>query len=240
MDPLHQESYDALYEGARTLYQQHLLSPANVDIGCVLVKILRLRQSCNHIDACLEREEFKNPEMRHSEMSSSKIDKIMEILGNVPQGEKTIIFSQWSQTLQILTYHLQEANVEYFQYNGSMSISQKNSVLEQFRKTPTSAVLLMTLQSGSLGLNLSDCSNNVILIDSWFNKALEEQAIDRVYRIGQTKEVRVDRLVVVSSIESWLLAMKNEKSLVDSQFHKEGLVYTINHGLLSSILGQYI
>ena len=178
LDPLHQESYDALYEGARTMYQQYLLNPSLVDISCVLTKILRLRHSCNHIDACLEAEDYRQPKLRHPNVASAKFEKIMELIQEMPAGDKMIIYSQWSQTLDLLTQRLREDNITYYQYNGEMTLTQKNSILDQFRKVPTSAVLLMTIQSGASAVNLADAASHIILCESWWNRALEEQAID--------------------------------------------------------------
>jgi SNF2 family DNA or RNA helicase len=238
LDPFHQEAYTALYEGARTLYQQYLLNPELVDINCVLTKILRLRQCCNHIDSCLDETDYRNPEMRHDEMSSSKFDKILELIGELPTGEKMIVFSQWTQTLDILAQHLQKENIEYLQYHGDLSISQKNAVLNRFQKG-SAQVMLMTIQSGGVGLNLTMASK-CVLVDPWFNKALEEQAIDRIYRIGQTRPVEIHRFYATDTIEGWLISMKSEKEKINVSFHQTGEIYTINKAMLSQILGKYI
>src|SRR5207244_5272519 len=120
---------------------------------------------------------------------------------------------------------------------GNMSSDERNRTLLQFR-TGNVNILLITLMAGGVGLNLN-CANHVVLLDSWWNKSVENQAIDRVHRIGQTKQVYVYKLLVKNTIEEWISDMKDEKALIEPSF-RENKVYHIDKGKLKEILKKYV
>lgn len=121
-----------------------------------------------------------------------------------------------------------------------MSIDDKNKTIDQYKNDQCKArVLLITLTAGGVGLNLY-FANHVIIMDSWWNPATEEQAIDRVYRIGQRKTVEVHRLYMRDTIEEWLIRMKDEKKLVDQQWNENDRIYQPDKRLLAKLLRRYI
>lgn len=152
----------------------------------VLTKILRLRQYCN---------------------KGVKERKVRQILDAVNDGEKTIIFSQFVQTLEMLEVQL--ADYEPLMYHGGLNGSQKESILEQFANGE-SRVLLMSLKAGGVGLNITS-ANHVIMYEPWWNLSIEEQAWARVHRLGQTKQVHIHRFKVLYTIEEWLHLLQEEK-----------------------------
>jgi SNF2 family DNA or RNA helicase len=237
-DDQHLETYLELQEEVKEVYEAYLASPTHFNYGCLLVKILRLRQCCNHIDAILSQDLFKLPDNRHDELSSAKFDQIVKIIQHAPDHDKLIVFSQWDHSLKLLGHQLTQSKICYLEYNGSLNISSRNNILEQFSKGE-SRVLLLTLGSGGIGLNLT-CANHVILMDSWWNPALENQAIDRVYRIGQTKSVEVHRLCMKETIEEWMDKIKQEKNTIEHKFHDDNEIYEIDRPMLSKILHQFI
>ena len=207
-----------------------------VNFTVLLTKILRLRQCCNTPDASLGSNESHD----YNEISSPKFDKILEILLNMPEDEKVIIFSQWAKTLTLLSDLLKRFELNHMMYHGDQTFEQRNAVIRQFKTDGgDNKILLMSLTAGGIGLDLS-CANHVILIDSWFNDAVEQQAIDRVYRIGQTKDVHVHRLYMMNSIEAWMSEMKLEKSTVDQRFHQDKQVYRIDQTKLTSLLHHFL
>ncbi|EPY51093.1 ATP-dependent DNA helicase Rhp16b [Schizosaccharomyces cryophilus OY26] len=153
---------------------------------------------------------------------SSKVKKILCILKGEGQHEKegksiptgkTIIFSQFTTFLDILEPHLVAAKTKFVRYDGKMANPAREESLRILRDDNDVRVLLCSLKCGALGLNLT-CASRVILSDVWWNPAIEDQAIDRVHRIGQTKDVFVYKLVVANSIEERIVALQEEKRLI--------------------------
>lgn len=101
-----------------------------------------------------------------------------------------------------------------------MNANAKEMVLGKYRLDRTT-ILLVSLKCGSVGLNLT-CANRVILLDVWWNPAVENQAIDRVHRFGQTKEVFVNRITILNSVEDRILALQQQKQDVINQVLAEG------------------
>jgi SNF2 family DNA or RNA helicase len=234
-DDQHKAQYNLVYEDMKITTDDYKNHPSLSQLGLVMTKILRLRQVCNHPDASYDEEDYKNPHNRHPDQSSAKFTEILRILSQIPEGEKVIIFSQWRHTFRVLKTYLTRPVLEY---NGKKTISDRNQVIQDFKQGPV-PIMLITLTSGGVGLDLS-CANHVIMIDSWWNQALEAQAIDRVYRIGQTKPVEVHCMYMTNSIEDWMLKMKEEKFRVDTTFHDESDIYSVNKEMLKELLHRFI
>ncbi|PWY85763.1 hypothetical protein BO94DRAFT_566501 [Aspergillus sclerotioniger CBS 115572] len=128
---------------------------------------------------------------------SSKIEALIKILtaqGQAP-GTKTVVFSQWTSFLNLIEPHLQRHGIGFARIDGKMtSINRDNSTL-RFSTDPTCTVLLASLSVCSVGLNLV-AANQAVLADSWWAPAIEDQAVDRVYRLGQKRET-TDRVLAV-------------------------------------------
>ena len=110
------------------------------------------------------------------------------------RGEKTVVFSQFARFLDVLEHALQQHGVRYTRLDGSMSRDLRGENMRRFHCDASITVLLATLKSGGMGLNLV-VANNVLLTDPWWNAAAELQAMDRVHRVGQVRKVRVVRFV---------------------------------------------
>ena len=91
--------------------------------------------------------------------------------------------------------------------DGSMSLQQRKWVLDKFSRDPSVRIMLISLRAGGVGLNLTD-ADCVILTDAWWNPSVEDQAIDRVHRLGQLRELRVYRLICTNSVESKMLLLQ--------------------------------
>ncbi|KAI8147061.1 SNF2 family N-terminal domain-containing protein [Fennellomyces sp. T-0311] len=146
--------------------------------------------------------------------SSTKIDKMLEILRETRRAtknkDKTIVFSQFTAFLDIVEQPLRDHEFTYVRYDGSMTLRQREEVLHKFMTEPKYTVLLVSTKCGSLGLNLT-VANRVILMDVWWNPALENQAIDRVHRIGQRKSVEVHRIFINNTVEDRILTLQRKK-----------------------------
>jgi SNF2 family DNA or RNA helicase len=236
-DEAHSDEYSMMLSETKELYEKYIAHPSRQEYGAVIVKILRMRQCCNHMDAHLNPEQYKVRKNRHDKASSAKFDKTIQLIKQAG-NEKTLVFSQWTHSLDVLSRHLHKNGISYLQYDGSLDIAGKNELLEEFRDGPIN-VMLITLTSGGIGLDMS-YANHVILMDSWWNQALEDQAIDRVYRIGQMKRVDVHRLYMANTIEHWMIEMKREKHTVDTQFHDGGDIYEPDKGLLKKLLHRFL
>jgi SNF2 family DNA or RNA helicase len=149
--------------------------------------------------------------------SSQKIDTMLEILLKTREdshgGDKTIIFSQFTTMLDVMERPLQVNGFKFGRYDGGMSLTERTRVIEQFHNDPAMEVLIVSTKCGSLGLNLT-VANRVILMDVWWNPALENQAIDRVHRIGQTKNVEVHRLFINDTVEDRILELQRKKQQI--------------------------
>ncbi|KAL6136145.1 hypothetical protein ACLB2K_061446 [Fragaria x ananassa] len=110
-------------------------------------------------------------------------------------GSKSIVFSQWTAFLDLLQISLSRSNIPFLRLDGTLSQQQREKVLKQFSEDSDILVLLMSLKAGGVGINLTAASNAFVL-DPWWNPAVEEQAVMRIHRIGQTKSVMIKRFIV--------------------------------------------
>lgn len=168
-----------------------------------LTAILRLRQIClspQIIDA-------------KADLDSPKIDYLVCALDEVIQEKNAaLVFSQFTTCLDIVEIQLKKAGIEFLRIDGSTPTQQRKKIVETFQceNSPIS-VLLLSLKTGGVGLNLTRASY-VYHLDPWWNPAVENQASDRAYRIGQKNSVFVNRLVMHHTIEEKMMKLKEEKS----------------------------
>ena len=128
-----------------------------------------------------------------------------------PRHAKAVVFSQWTHMLDLVGYVLERSNITFVRLDGSMSQQARQKKLKKFRNRPDIQVMVMSLKAGSLGLNLT-CASLVVLLDPWWNPAVEDQAINRCHRIGQTRKVEVLRLIVNDTCEERMLTLQRMKS----------------------------
>lgn len=157
--------------------------------------------------------------------SSAKIRKILELLDAIEErgeGEKTIIFSQFTSMLDLIEPFLKADGIKYvrckrcrlhlqyshfdlrFPDDGSMTKPDREEALRKIKTSSSTRVILISFKAGSTGLNLT-CCNNVILVDLWWNPALEDQAFDRAHRLGQKRTVNIHKLSVPGTVEERIL-----------------------------------
>ncbi|CAM9969208.1 unnamed protein product [Ectocarpus sp. 12 AP-2014] len=125
-------------------------------------------------------------------------------------GAKAVVFSQWTHMLDLAEASIARGGRTFRRLDGAMSQQQRESALKGFATDESITVMLVSLKAGGVGLNLTAAST-VILLDPWWNPAVEEQAIDRIHRLGQLNEVSVKRFVVSGTVEDKMLALQEVK-----------------------------
>jgi len=147
-------------------------------------------------------------ELSKSLTASTKITHILDILKS--ESRKTIIFSQFTSMLEQIAPFLKAENIPFEKYYGSMPNPKREASLHALRSDPSVMVLLCSLKCGALGLNLV-AANRVILVDPWWNPQVSEQAIDRVHRIGQARDVDVYELTIKATVEERIMQLQEKK-----------------------------
>ncbi|RCH98559.1 DNA helicase rad5 [Rhizopus stolonifer] len=144
---------------------------------------------------------------------STKISALIKLLHQYhKENHKTVVFSQFTSFLDIIGEALDHENIHFTRLDGSHSQVQREKVLSTFSKEDQSGacVLLISLRAGGVGLNLT-CASRVVMMDPWWNFAIEAQAIDRIHRLGQLKDVKVTRFVIKESVEERILEIQDSK-----------------------------
>ncbi|MDR2630616.1 MAG: DEAD/DEAH box helicase family protein, partial [Spirochaetaceae bacterium] len=167
----------------------------------ILTLLTSLKQVCDHPRV------YDKESPPRSELSGKArllVTLLQEILAN---REKVLVFSQYVETLSCLAAIIQkELDEAALVYHGGLTQSRRNEVLDRFQNDNASPILLVSLKAGGLGLNLTAASR-VIHYDLWYNPAVENQATDRAFRIGQTRKVFVHRFITQNSFEEKIDAM---------------------------------
>ncbi|CAO2655269.1 Nn.00g103330.m01.CDS01 [Neocucurbitaria sp. VM-36] len=131
------------------------------------------------------------------------------------KSTKSVVFSQFTSFLDLIEPALTRDHIPFLRFDGSISQKQRATILTEFTSSPRPYVLLLSLRAGGVGLNLT-CANKVFMMDPWWSFAVEAQAIDRVHRMGQEREVKVIRFVVEGSIEEKMLRIQDRKKFIAS------------------------
>ncbi|KDQ60258.1 hypothetical protein JAAARDRAFT_205244 [Jaapia argillacea MUCL 33604] len=146
-------------------------------------------------------------------LPSTKMKFMMESLKkNAKENpeEKTLIISQWTQCLSLVSNYLEEEGILHVKYQGDMNRAKRDQAVRVFMSKDKATVMLMSLKCGGVGLNLTR-ANRVISLDLGWSEAVESQAFDRVHRLGQMRDVVVQRLVVSDTVEDRVLALQERK-----------------------------
>jgi SNF2 family DNA or RNA helicase len=163
--------------------------------GLVLATMAKLKQVCNH-PAHLLKDGSRLPGR------SGKLERLEEICAEVvEQGEKALVFTQYSEFGTMLQPHL-EARLgrPVLWLHGGTTKRRRDELVRRFQQDTEPAVFLLSLKAAGTGLNLT-AANHVVHVDRWWNPAVEDQATDRAFRIGQTKNVQVRKFICVGTME---------------------------------------
>ncbi|XP_071090765.1 transcription termination factor 2-like [Haliotis cracherodii] len=149
--------------------------------------------------------------------SSTKLKELMSTLQTIKKESKprsvikSVVVSQWTKMLDIVAVHLRRVNITYNVIQGSIPAKKRIDMVEDFNTNPKGAeVMLVSLKAGGVGLNLIGGSH-LFLLDNHWNPALEEQACDRIYRVGQKRDVVIHRFLCKDTIEEKILELQKRK-----------------------------
>jgi DNA repair protein RAD16 len=134
---------------------------------------------------------------------------------------KSIVFSQFVAFLDLIQWRLSRADFQVVKLDGRMSPQQRDAVIKAFMNDPKVTVFLVSLKAGGVALNLTEASR-VFIMDPWWNPAVEDQAFDRIHRLGQYRPIKITRMIIENSIESRILQLQaKKKALFDSTVGKD-------------------
>jgi SNF2 family DNA or RNA helicase len=176
--------------------------------GLVLATLMKLKQVCNH-PALFLKDNSAIP------ARSGKLARLGEMIEEVlGVNDRALIFTQFTEMGAILHRHLQETfGVEVMYLHGGSTRKQRDAMVERFARQDGPRVFLLSLKAGGTGLNLTPASH-VFHFDRWWNPAVENQATDRAFRIGQTRNVQVHKFVCVGTLEEKIDEMIERKKEV--------------------------
>lgn len=223
-DKMEMNAYTALSKKQIALYKQ-LLDQISEKLknsegierkGLILSSIMKFKQICNHPDHYLGREDYK-PEY------SGKFEQLREICETIHEKrERVLIFTQFREMTEPLSDFLSGIfSKEGFVLHGGTPVKRRNEMVQQFNGEHYIPYMVLSLKAGGVGLNLT-AANHVIHFDRWWNPAVENQATDRAFRIGQTKNVMVHKFVTKDTIEEKIDAIIQEKQKLSGDILSAG------------------
>ncbi|PMB13735.1 ATP-dependent helicase, partial [Fischerella thermalis CCMEE 5282] len=181
--------------------------------GMILALLVKLKQVCNHPAQYLKKTTLSEPQL------SGKLLRLQEMLEEVlSEGDRALIFTQFAEWGKLLKPYLeQQLGREIFFLYGSTSKKQREEMIDRFQHDPQGPpIMILSLKAGGVGLNLTR-ANHVFHFDRWWNPAVENQATDRVFRIGQTRNVQVHKFVCTGTLEEKIHDMIESKKQLAEQ-----------------------
>ncbi|MHA4895588.1 DEAD/DEAH box helicase [Pedobacter sp. PWIIR3] len=194
------EVYDSCREEIRDFLMGKTEDELTKSSMHVLQGITKLRQICNSTALIKDDKYYGN--------LSAKMDTLMEQIESKSPNHKILVFSQFVTMLDLIRAELELREIGFEYLTGQTTTRAK--VVESFQTNPQKRVFLISLKAGGTGLNLTQ-ADYVYLVDPWWNPAVENQAIDRAYRIGQQKNVVAVRLICPDTVEEKIMMMQNAK-----------------------------
>ena len=199
-----------VYEANKKEIQDYVLGKTEDELPKsamhVLKSITMLRQICNSAALLADGKSYLQ--------ASSKIEVLIEQIENKSRNHKILVFSQFVTMLDLIKKELEKRNIKYEYLTGQTR--KREETVKSFQDNADIPVFLISLKAGGTGLNLTE-ADYVYLVDPWWNPAVENQAIDRAYRIGQHKNVMAVRLICPDTIEEKIMKLQaSKKDLVNN------------------------
>ena len=174
----------------------------------ILQGLMKLRQICDSPAILNEEDKYPNHSIKLDELTR-------EIFENIGE-HKALVFSQFLGMLALIREKLTEQGISYEYFDGSTSITDRQKAIDNFQNNDACRVFLISLKAGGVGLNLT-AADYVYIVDPWWNPAVEQQAIDRTHRIGQTKNIFAYRMICIDTIEDKILQLQERKRKLASE-----------------------
>ena len=199
-----------IYDAYRNDYRDKIMGVINtqgIDKSqlTILQGLMKLRQICDSPAILNETEKYPNHSIKLDELTR----EIMENIGD----HKALVFSQFLGMLGLIREKLKADGVEHEYFDGSTSVTERQRAIDNFQNNPECRVFLISLKAGGVGLNLT-AADYVYIVDPWWNPAVEQQAIDRTHRIGQTKNIFAYRMICKDTIEDKIIQLQERKRLL--------------------------
>ena len=196
-----------IYDAYRNSYRDKIMGTIDnqgIDKSqlTILQGLMKLRQICDSPAILNEEEKFPNVSIKLDEISR----ELAENIGN----HKALVFSQFLGMLGLIRKKLEELGIKYEYFDGSTSSNDREKAIQSFQNDDEVRVFLISLKAGGVGLNLT-AADYVYIVDPWWNPAVEQQAIDRTHRIGQTKNIFAYRMICIDTIEDKILQLQEKK-----------------------------
>jgi superfamily II DNA or RNA helicase len=171
----------------------------------ILQGLMKLRQICDSPAILNEEEKYPNHSIKLDELTR----EITENIG----AHKALVFSQFLGMLALIKEKLKENEIPFDYFDGSTPPHERERAIQNFQNNDDSRVFLISLKAGGVGLNLT-AADYVYIVDPWWNPAVEQQAIDRTHRIGQTKNIFAYRMICKDTIEDKILQLQERKRIL--------------------------
>jgi SNF2 family DNA or RNA helicase len=214
MEETQQEVYDSVKESIRKSVFLNIKNEGlNKSKLSVLQGIIKLRQVC--CSPLLLKEELTG------NIPAVKIDVLLDELMNNLSDNKVLVFSQFKEMLHLIAARLEENNISFFHFDGDTKLEERRDLVAKFQEEQdTTNVFLMSLKTGNAGITLT-AADYVFLVDPWWNAAIEQQAIDRTHRIGQTKNVFAYKMICRNTIEEKIIEIQQRKQITSDALISE-------------------
>ncbi len=205
--------YEAVVRDAMDELRAEEAGPRNLRRrGIVLAMLTRLKQVCDHPALFLA-------DGSETSTRSGKLNRLTEMLEEVlAVGDRALVFTQFAQMGHLLQRHLQEAfGQEVLFLHGGVSQKQRDRLLLRFQEDERApSIFVLSLKAGGIGLNLMR-ANHVFHYDRWWNPAVENQATDRAYRIGQSRDVQVHKYISIGTLEERIdMLIESKRALAEN------------------------
>ncbi|HEX5553576.1 MAG TPA: SNF2-related protein, partial [Chitinophagaceae bacterium] len=196
-----------IYETFRNMYRSKILGTIDEQgMGrsqlTILQGLMKLRQICDSPAILNEEELYQN--------HSVKLDELTRELQENTGDHKVLVFSQFLGMLALIREKLKKLNIPFEYFDGSTTALDREKAIQNFQENEQCRVFLISLKAGGVGLNLT-AADYVYIVDPWWNPAVEQQAIDRTHRIGQTKNIFAYRMICKNTVEEKILQLQEKK-----------------------------
>ncbi|MFC0771538.1 DEAD/DEAH box helicase [Terrimonas alba] len=232
MSPVQRELYDNIKEQIRSSLFLDIKKQGLAKSKLAVIQgILKLRQVCNS--------PLLLPQEEQTCQESVKTEVLLEELKNILPTHKAVVFSQFSSMLDLLATECDKQGVSYYHFDGQTPAAKRTEMVNAFQRGDNKVNLfLISLKAGNAGLTLT-AADYVFLFDPWWNTAVQQQAIDRTHRIGQTKNVFAYKMICKDTIEEKIIKLQQKKKQLadDLVSADEGFVKALSEEDIAYLFG---